>query len=824
MINRLAIFCIALAAAGPVHAQTVSEPLNAPPQTGSPSTAPASVSAELDQNFSLLTSNNTPDARKLGARNLLESSEDEALVRLVNVLSADPPDLAAQLAVCAAIAEVEKPSPKLVEPLIALLGNSRPDTLEGVTRAIRKFDSALVVARLRPIAIDSSLPRPKRIGAIRALGALGEDVKALGVLAGLLEDPNPSIRHSALMAFGEATGVSARDATEALAWWRETSSKTGNRWYRAIIESRAQQVSRLIRERTDLTKRLVNAYRDGYLATPEADRPRLIQNLLNDELASIRILGLDLVNDLITDRKEITTEARTRIVELTIDPDSRVRLKATRIVGDLRLTGAAAKLIEAMQREIDDEVRAAQAAALGRLDDPAALPPLLDRLDGDSGLVAGEAVTALGVLLRRGQGPAKASEPAIKKILNRYEKLGPNEDDLRERFIHAMTGIGAAAFREILESEVTGTRSVRIRSAAISGLATCEDARAADVIRPLTQITQPDIRLAAVSALGMCGSDERDLEALRGRLDGDRETDAAIRLEAWESYLMIARRLPTGAQIRISDQLDLPDDPMAQRHRLDLLKSVRTDPSHFDALAPDMKTDVLERMADAQVELKEFTAASASLEQAMRLLNGKDEDRFSNLAIRSLSALLMGREDAAAVQRLTELFDGEQFNGELKDVGPVAEVLLSEISARLASAADGASYDAALGLINLLGGFSGKAGPQFAAELTKLQKNILQKRDRQIDSLLESIAKDPDAETKLFHLGKQAVLPKVCERLSNVQSMPGPSTSDVEGRLVKLAKLFVPSWPGIESGGTPDDRENALKRLRESIDTAKSDA
>lgn len=826
MIARPVILSFALFAgfaAQTMDAFAQDQSLAAPPADATPSTAPSNATTDLDQGFNLLTANNTPEARKLGARLLLESGDDAAIARLMGVLSANPPDLAAQLALCAAIADAEKPSPKLVEPLIAMLGNLRPDTIEAVTRAIRRFDSGIVVERLRPIAIDASLPRPRRIGAIRALGVLGEDVKALGVLAGLLEDPNPAIQHAALMAFGEATGVSARDANEALAWWRQTSSKTGDRWYRALIESRAQQVSRLIRERTDLTRRLVNAYRDAYLATVEADRPRLILGLLNDELASVRMLGLDLVNDLITDRKEISSDARTRIIELTIDADPRVRLKATRIVGDLRLSSAVAKLIEAMQREIDDEVRAAQAAALGRLEDPVALGPLVDRLDGDSPLVVGEAVTALGVLLRRGQSNALSVDPIVQKILDRYGKLGNDDGDLRERFINAMTGIGAKSFRETLEAEVTGNRSIRVRCAAIAGLATCEDARAAEVIRPLTQVTLPDIRLAAVSALGLCGSSERDLESLRARLDSDREADAAIRLEAWDSFLMIARRLPTNDQIRISDQLDLPDDPTAQRHRLDLLKAVRGDPTRFDNLTAGMKTDVLERMADAQVELKEYAAASASLEHAMRLLGTEENGRYANLAARSLSALLMGREDTAAMQRLGELFDGQQINGELSNVSAVSEMLLDEVNSRLAAATDGASFEAAFGLINILGGFTGKAGTSFSDELNKLREELAAKRDRQVDELLATLASDPEAETKLFQLGKQAVLPKVYERLKEIKSN-GDSAENAETRLIQLAKRFVPTWPGIENGGTSTDRAEALRRLKDSLDSTKSDA
>ncbi|RIK66436.1 MAG: hypothetical protein DCC65_09850 [Planctomycetota bacterium] len=791
----------------------------APPETTYPATtAPATLARELDENLSLIKGNNTPEARKLGASRLLEAGTDDSVGRLIALLVDEKADLPAQIAVCQAIAESESPPVTLVDPLLSLLGDARPGLVEAVGQAIRKYDSALVVGKLRPIALTASGPRARRLAAIRALGQLGDEIQAIAVLAGLFKDEDRVVRMAAFNAFSEATGVA--DPQAASDWYESRKSKSGLEWLRAIIEARSQQVARLKAEKSELTRRLVAAYRESYLTTPEPGRPKYLQSLLSDTLPSVRLLGLDLVNDLITDRKEINPETKGIIAELTLDPDARVRLRAARTVGDLRLGSAVTKLNEAQSREIDDDVRAAQVNALGRLDDITVMPSLVDRLSDDSLIVVGEAATALGTTLRRGQQNGAALDAAVPVIIERYKALPPDATETREKFLVAMTSIGAQRFRPIFEQHIEKSEPVRIQRAAISGLAAYEDAKAAERIRPLTTSTDPEIRMVAVTALGKCGGSEEDLSTLANLLLAEREPEPAIRQHAWDAYISVAQRLRPDVQVRISDQFDRADDKTAQRRRLELLRSLRADTVKFDSLTRDGKIDILERMADAQLELGEFTAASASLEQAMGLFPDQSSDRYASLAQRSVAALLAGKEDAAAIKRIGELFDGQQINGELRDAGPLADIIRGTIRARTAAALDATGYAESRGLIDAAGSLARIVGPDFERELAVLRDELIAKRSGDVDRLLTAIATDPEAEAKLFQHGRQAVLPKVYERLLEPPTTSAPA-AEVEKRLVRLAKRLAPSWQGIETDATETQRRESLKALKETIDAAR---
>lgn len=810
----------ALLLPGNLAAQPASAPdTQKPSPTTSAAAEPAATTQRMDENILLIRGNNTPEARKLGATRLLEIGGDEAVARLMSVLAGDPPDLAAQLAVCGAIADFERPPAALVEALLAMLGDTRPGVIEAVTRAIRRFDSTVVVGRLRPIAEDAAYARPRRMAAIRALGVLSDDIQAIGVLAGLLEDTDRAIRHAALAAFNEATGAGMSDPEAALNWWRRASSLTQEKFLKALIESRAQQVQRIRNDRSELTRRLVVASREAYLNTAEPNRPRFLQSLLADDVAALRLLGLDLVNDMITDRREINPETKARIVELTTDPDSKVCLRAARIVGDLRLSNAVTKLMEASSRELDDDVRAAQVSALGRLDDLSALPALIERLNDDAPAVVGEAAISVGTLLRRGQQLPPDSDQMISRIRDRYARLGPPDNDLREKFLTAMAAIGAREFRSIFEREMTEGRTPRIRRAAIAGLAGYEDAAAAGLIRPLTFSPDAEIRLAAIDALGKCGSTEDDLATLQGHLHVDREPDAAIRQHAWDSYLSVAQRLPAETRIRISDQFDRPDDKTAQRRRIELLRALRTDAARFEELPREDRIDVFERIADAQLELGEYTAASASLEQAMGLVADMQSNQYAHLANGSIAALLKGREDAAALKRVGEFFDGQQVNGELTDPLPIAETIRREVAARIAAAKDATGFAEARNLLEMSSDFARKAGEPFANDLAAMREELAAKRNADVSRLLDAIATDPEAESKLFQLGRQAVLPQVYLRLT--RQTDATASPEVEARLLRLAKRLAPNWQGYEPNGNEEQRRGAMESLRETIESVK---
>lgn len=794
-----------------------------PPRAATgPTTSASSAAQDIEQNLALIKGNNAADARKLGATRLLEVGGPDAAGKLAAVLQDKSPDLAAQMGVCAALADFPHPSPSLLEPLLDLLGDPRPGLEEVLIPALNHFDRSQLIDRLRPIALDRSQERPKRLAAMNALGTIDEEKNAVAALAAILDDPSRSIRAAALSAFSQATGIAHEDPPAAKAWWEKHSQMSPVEWLRTVNTARNGQVRAMSGEKSELTRRLIASYRDIYLHTPESGRSPYLQSLLTDVLPAVRLLGLDLINDLITDRREIDQELKSLIAGTLADPDPKVRMMAARMVSDLRLTVGLAKLTDAIRREVADEVRAAQVAALGRLDDLQAVPTLTQSLSDESSLVVAEAATALGNLARRGRAEAPVSDAIIRVLVDRYQKTPQSEVDLREKLLLAMGNADAPDFRPIFERELRADGSSGLRRAAIAGLAAAGDPAVAATVRPLLASSEPDIRIAVLDALAKCGRTKDDLDALSQHLDPVREPDPAVRQRAWDSFLAVLQHAAPNDRLAVADSFDLPNDKTAQRRRLDILKTVKTDAVAYEAMSPEQRIDLLEKTARGQLQLAEFAAAAATLEQATALLNDPPSARYATFSAQCVAALLKGRADDHAIRRIEELTDGQSINGELSDIRPLADVLRDELAQRVATADDSSDLDQALKLAALSTEFAEKVGADFAQELAELRSDAIVKRDQIIDGLLSQLAGDPEAEGKLMKDNPHAVLSRIYQKLAVAPA--APLGNGAEERLVRLARRIAPQWQGYSADTTPEKRAASLNDLREKCAPARPDA
>ncbi|MFH1419009.1 MAG: HEAT repeat domain-containing protein [Planctomycetota bacterium] len=770
---------------------------------------------ELDELLSLVTGNNTADARKLGAKKLLDVGTDAANERLASVLRQTPPDHAAQIAVCRAVAESPQPQPTLVDPLISLLGGGT-DVLDAVViDALRVCDNGRVVDRLRPIAADGSQHKERRQAAIRALGALGENMKAVAALIELAGAENGDIQAAALVAFRHATGTKRMNLETARAWWSRHASMSSDDWLRAINRRHLAEI-RELRARTNvLTERLIAAYREAYVRLPEGDHERQLVLFLEDGLPEVREFGLDLVNAMITDRKEVGQEIKTRLAEMISDSQEGLRLKVALIVGDLRLTGSVSRLVQALEAERDSAVRAAFANAIGRLDGLEAVDALIGRLGDEAPSVVGEAALALANIARRTMDadPQVAARITV-ALLDRLKSVQPSAEDLRVKFLDAMSRIGSEPFRKVFGEEMASQRSVPVRRAAIAGLAGFGDAAAAAQIRPLTSAPEPEIRAAAAGALGKCGQGEADLAVLVNRLDGNGEPDATVRQRAWEAYVLVAQRLPAQDHLRIAEQFAVPNDEVSQRRQLELLTALRNNPKRFEQVGsgqPDGRVTLLESMADAHEQLGEFAAAAAALTQATDLLQDRADPRFVRLTSRAVSLLITGGEIDMAVRRIKESA-AERDGSAMPDKTPLAEAVLRGIQARVDAIRDAATYADATRFIESMFPVRGQLGGDFEVKLDAARNGAEAKRNAVIAALLDSVGSDEESAEKLKAFGAQAVLPAIHARLSAMPTTTAPATP-VETALVGVAKHLAPAWPGYPPSCSPAERAAALKKL-----------
>lgn len=778
----------------------------------------ASTPESLDKSLRLITGNNESDVRLMGARELLRAGVraeggEEAAKRLISVLAANPSDLAAQVAVCRAIADFDGPMPSLVESLLSLLGDRRPGLDEHVSRALRRFDNGLVIERLRDLAGTGNGDLEKREAAIGALGEMGDNLKAVDAIVTLVADKTARIRLAALSALSQATGVQHGDAASAAAWWDRHKTMTRLDWLRVVNEHRGGQI-RDLRDRTKrLTSRLVASYRESYVRTMEAERPGKLRVFLGDELPEVRALGLELINVLITDRKEVNQEIKHRLVGMIVDADAGLRLRVAVMVGDLRLTDAVPELVDALARERDYSVRAAQVNAVGRLDGIAAIPALIGRLDDDASSVVVEAALALAAIGRRAQEEPETVQTVTTALMTRFGQITVQDEALREKFLDAMARIGTEPFRAVFKAELAADRGVRVRRAAVRGLGSYGDTAAANDVCPFVTSPEPEIRLDAVEALGRCGQRKEDLDALVGRLDGTNEADPAVRDRAWDSYVQIAERLPPKDVPAVSDVFARAGDPVAQRRRLELLKLLTGAPPKMKKLSVEEQGGVYARAAEAQMELGDVTASAVSLDKALGLAEDPTSGRYASLAARLVTALFGARQDEAVVQRLNSFCDIAVSNGASVDWTPIGQAVLAEVRARIDAASDAAACSEVIKLIESLSAPAARMPADFAQELKTARSEAIARREAAIDRLLGAIGTDAQAESKLLAFGKGLVLPRLHAKLAGMPTTTAP-VEPGEGKLIALGRKLVDAWPGYEPGGPPGQRAKALEALK----------
>ena len=797
----------------PATSQTATTIRPSPSDGGPPPSSTPAVK-QIDEYLLMITGNNEPHVRLIGARGLLENGAEEAASQLKDILCADPPDLAAQIAVCRALADFEDPMPALTDPVMALLGDARPGLNEAVVEALRQFDNGMVVDRLRGLAADATTDVERCNAAIGALGEMSANIKAVAALIALIRDNEGRIRRAALTALADATGIHHADAASALAWWKEHETTQPLDWMRTVNERRAARIRELRDHTARLTVRLVASYRESYLRIAEPDRPKKLLTYLGDELMEVRGLGLDLINVLITDRKEINQEIKARLLEMIGDPDQAIRMRIAVMVGDLRMTGAVPSLVEVLSREPDHLARAAQVNAIGRLDGVIATPTLIEHLHDEVASVAGETALALAEISRRKQDDPQTVDTIAPALLQRFTEIPIEEEALRVQFLDAMTRIGAESFRTVFKAETGPDRGVLIRRAAVAGLGGYGDLAAADEVRPLITATEPQIRLAAVQAMGKCGRRAEDLEALANRLDSASEPEHEIRDRAWEGFKQIAQRQAPTEWVAVSDQFAKVNDTVAQRRRLELLTFLTGNGQKFKQLSTDDQIGVHERMADAHEELGAFPAAAACLDQALGLAKDGDIERLASLATRRVTMLLRGRQDQLAVEQIKGLAETATAAKKAFDPKSLTEAVTREVRARNKAAVDASTFADAMGLIGLMSA-DAVAGilPTLAQQLTTAQDELIEKRNTALDRLLNAMATDPQAETKLVAYGKELVLPRLHAKLTAIPTTSAP-TNGIEDKLVNLARKFVSEWPGYKPGCPPEERTKALDALR----------
>jgi len=640
--------------------------------------AGTSQQKDIEDNLQLLTGNNEAAARKIGAARLIGIGTPEATAALVEVLS-KPANVEACLAVAAAAAESDGEIPALVEPLIALLDSEDPKLAAAAGTALGSYKNHGVAARLGTLSRDPESPLRQRLAAITALSGISER-RAIDALVTLLDDRNPEIRTRVLAGLRRAALVDfGQDIAAWKRWWQLNKSKKPVEWLHELNEVLTRQNRDLVNQLGALRTRLLATLRTNYQKTADAGKQAVVLSYLRDALPEVRLLGIDLVNTLITDRKKIEADVMAQLRQLVADPSPKVRSEVVTILRDAGDKQDAARILAQLQEETDSQVKEAMLNALGRLGDPAAVPALVEALDDPSDRVVATAAAGLGLLGQKGKISPAAIAPAVKPLIQRFERLDPEDASLRDRFLGAMARIADPAFRATFVKNLELRNTSSVRQAAIRGIAALDDPTLGDQLVPALTDSDAGVRQAAAEALGRIGKADAHLQALLERLDPRTEATEIVRQAAWSAFRRILAGRTPAEQQRWVGRLGAPTSREAAAQFVDLATEVE------QALAAETPTPaglaaLSERIADALMVLDRFGEAAGRYRRLYDALVAGKDPRANEVGLKLLRAELAGSQPAEGVARCRSLMDGSTDRALAAQVG---RVLLEQIQAHL---------------------------------------------------------------------------------------------------------------------------------------------
>jgi HEAT repeat protein len=365
--------------------------------------------------------------------------------------------------------------------------------------------------------LGDALPTPRREAA-SVLGGLGKAPTSRAMVQALRSDPDPRVRQAAAYAVGRslldadrpvvepalvqaAAPASPPELREAAVWaLGEVGGPAAERRLHAALADPDLRVRRTAIEK--LGERKVKA------AVPELIRlladPRAEPSLRVAAAAALGPIGdTRAVTPLMAALKDgnvyLRTEAEKSLAQLKAppasrdalallkDPSAKVRAEAAQKLGDARDPEVTSRLLAALSDD-DHEVRQAAARSLARHRDPRSLRQVTAALESSSFQTRQGAVAAVGLM-----GDASHAPLVLKRLKD-------PSGAVRAEAVRALGRLGQADEAAVLEA--TQDRDPTVRLALAETLGPLKSAAAVQALRALSRDEAPEVRSAAILALG----------------------------------------------------------------------------------------------------------------------------------------------------------------------------------------------------------------------------------------------------------------------------------------------------------------------------------
>lgn len=382
-----------------------------------------------------------PQTRDTAAKRLVDSGWPEVYTKLGGyLLQADKPEVIA--AICRAIQENSQPPMQLQQPLLDALLSAPTGTIPILCGALTAYSAGEVIPLLNELINVEDRNMGERVALINSLGQFIE-VEAVDALIPWLQTDKPQpLRQAAQKALENITGLTTNsDSLETWqVWWSQNRSSdreglfTGSiRRFKERLTALQRQVSKLERDRETLLNELLASYERQYWLTASDARFRLlIEFLKHDSRVEVCLLGLRLVEKVISNGENVPENVTVAVAALINHPDSQVRATAIRRLGLIDDNRAADLIAPLLETETDTAVREAMISVLCQHPVNQTIPVLIGFINEgmDNSLIARALVTAY----RADMAKIKTMNAAAEKVAAGYHddisKISPDEVEL----------------------------------------------------------------------------------------------------------------------------------------------------------------------------------------------------------------------------------------------------------------------------------------------------------------------------------------------------------------------------------------------------------
>ncbi|MGA3065789.1 MAG: HEAT repeat domain-containing protein [Tepidisphaeraceae bacterium] len=729
---RIAAICLSAGAVG-LWSRAVAQdvPASAPPTT-------------TDSSKGLLQTLSNPQAsqddRDAAALKLVGSHDDTIRPDLVVALTQS--DDGGQLAVARALGEIAWPNPDFIEPLFRLLANreGQRSRVRAAAAALAQYsDNSDVLQRLATVAI-SNQGDEIRVPVIIAIGSFNQKLAAQ-TLIGLQEQADTdAVEIAAGDALVQMTGLDAygHNAQQWKKWWDQNANLSESAFEDAIRASRADAFEQEVSKHTQLKANLESLLQGVYEAqASQQDRANLLIQYMHSPAPAIRKVGATIVyQDRQTpDGAPPGTMETVRGLLDDVSPDVRAAA-AQALFND---ADSAPEMVQRLGVEPDDMVRVELVNSLAHLFDPTAVSLMVKLVQSDPSMLVqiasadGIRLAAEGTTIFNDPAKEQTARAALQAALKSTGQ--PGTQALRAAIVGALAAMHDPQLLQLFQSLLDPHEPEKVRFYAIHGLGNLDDPDVSDSIAASLDDQEPEIRRAAVEALGTTVQPIYITNLLKSM---NEDPDPSVQAAAWQVLQGWLGSLEEPDLATLADALK-NGDPNKKLVALEafrdrLIKDVQsaTDDTKRRTLNESLAAQ-RQNIGDTMMDLGQYAAAADQYQSALgywKANEGKPDviDTLSGDVVKSLLKAQKYTDAATFASAAIQEYDAD----------PTLKFIEETVSSEFLLAAqdlynsnDPSSYDRATELFAAIKRMNPPLKGSYPDELAAVQQQIAQKRSGQ---------------------------------------------------------------------------------------------